>query len=341
MPNIFITDQCDRGCKFCFAKVGPWSESYPRRALTFAELQEILEVKSSQPKQVMGVVGGEPLSYPQLIEAVNLMREKRIFAKIFTSGSCALADGLEKLKEQGPFNFIVNIDSIDSYTPERRKNLERFLRTFGPMVSLSCTIVDPERDLSFLLDYIRDYGLMRYIRMGVALPIAGLAENEYIRRERYRDAGLRFLELAKKAAADNVSIGCDCGFVACMFEISEIGWLMHKGMKMQFVCGPAMDIGPELEVWHCFPLSRMPRVSLRKYKSLEEARQALQSMADQLREKYGPGIFTRCRECRYRKRGQCSGGCLGLIVPEQALSEVKPKIGSSVSQGDPSCPISC
>jgi MoaA/NifB/PqqE/SkfB family radical SAM enzyme len=341
MANIFLTDQCDRGCKFCFAKIGPWSKSYPSRALTLAEVREILEVKAFSPQQVLGVVGGEPLSYPHLFEVMEMMKQKRIVTKIFTSGSCTPADGLERYKEQMPLNFIVNIDSMDSYTPERRKNLERFLKTFGPITCVGFTLVDPERDLSFLLDYIRDYRMLRYIRMGVALPIAGLTENEYIRRERYRDAGLRFMELARKAAAENISIGCDCGFVACMFEISEIGQLQRWGMKIQFVCGPAMDIGPELETWHCFPLSRMPRVSLRKYQSFERVRMALQSMADQLREKHGPGIFTRCRECRYRKRGQCSGGCLGLIVPENALSEVEPKIDSAVSTGESSCPISC
>jgi sulfatase maturation enzyme AslB (radical SAM superfamily) len=340
MPNIFITDQCDRGCRFCFARVGPWSEEYPKRSLTHDEIIEILEVKSSLPFRQVGIVGGEPLGSPFLVETIDRLWRQGTMCKIFTSGSCPFPDGLADLRGKGPLNFIVNIDAKDTYTPQRREHLDHFLKTFGKFCSLSFTILDPDRDLSFLLDYISEYGLVNHIRMGVALPIVGLKGNEHLPEERYRSAGRRFVEFAKRASERGVILGCDCGFVACMFDLSELGLLMRLGMKAQFVCGPAMDIGPGLEVWHCFPLSRMPRVSLREYQTMEGAEKALRSMAGQLRARFGPGIFPRCRECKYLKRGQCSGGCLGLIVPsDKEMSDLKPiSDPAAPERGVHSCP---
>lgn len=339
MPNLFLTDKCGRGCKFCFAQVGPWSDDYPRRALSFDEVTEIFQAWAAGQPRPLGLVGGEPLIYPRLLDVVNEMGRREIFTKIFTSGTCAFPEGLAEVPRTGGLNFVVNIAAWDTYPADQQNRLGEFLRTFGPLCSLSYTMVDPDRDPAFLLDYIAEYHLRHNIRMGVALPIVGLSQNEHLGQELYRAAGARFVEFAGQASRRNVVIGTDCGFVACMFEVSEIGRLLSQGMQLQFECGPAMDIGPDLEIWHCFPLSRMPRVSLREFKNLDRAKSALSSMADQLRERLGPGIFKRCRGCKYRARGQCKGGCLGLIVPsEDEMKGVSPILDPKPSAGAVSCP---
>ena len=316
MANLFLTNICDRGCPFCFAKEGPWSQDYPGRPLTTAEVAEFVAIPSLNGRVERGIVGGEPLQYPQLTEVIRLMWREKLTPKIFTSGSCPLPEDLGSLRFEGNVHFVVNISPWDSYPVERQQCLDQFLKVFGKHVSLAYTMVDPDLDPAFLLEYIGHYHLQPFIRIGVALPIVG-GTNQYVERERYRDVGLRMLDFAQKVAQQSVSLGTDCGFVACMFTPDEIGRLLQLGADVTFCCQPVVDIGPELEAWHCLPLAKLGRVSLRGCENLEQVNAEFRAMAEKLRENFGPGIYDRCAGCKYRERGQCVGGCLGLIVPDE------------------------
>lgn len=313
MANIFLTDKCGRHCKFCFAKEGPWEDDYPARTLTMDQVSECIDM-NWPPSNQIGLVGGEPLKFPHLTDVIQLMWNKGLFPKVFTSGSCSIPEDLIAFKIVNKIRFIVNISPWDTYPRWRQKNLDMFLRTFHQRVHLGYTMLDPDIDPSFLLDYVEQYQLYPSIRIGIALPIVGKS-NEYMPPERYREAALRFIDLTKKASRKAVVLGTDCGFVACMFTTSEIGLLLRLGTNLSFACQPVMDIGPDLETWHCFPLSKLPKVSLRENKNLQQVEGNLKKMADELREKFGTGIYERCKDCIFRRRGQCDGGCLGLMVP--------------------------
>jgi hypothetical protein len=192
--------------------------------------------------------------------------------------------------------------------------LDQFLQRWGRHASLSYTIVEPDADTNFLLDYISQYRLIPFIRLGVALPMLGRA-NRYVPLERYTDVAQCVMGLAEQATQKGMSAGMDCGFVACMFKVREIGQLLRWGMTPNFSCCPIFDLGPGLEAWHCFPLSQMGRVKLRECGSVMEARKTLGRMADRMRERFGAGVYERCRDCSYRRSGQCQGGCLSLIAP--------------------------
>jgi hypothetical protein len=316
MPNLFLTNECDRGCVFCFAKEGPWSEKYPPRPLTMEEVVEFVAMPPMNERPERGIVGGEPLQYPQLVEVIRLMWQKKLTPKIFTSGSCQMPEGLHSLDITGRIHFLVNISSWDSYPPERQNNLDQFLTTFGKHVSLAYTILDPDIDPAFLLDYTAHYHLYPFIRVGVAVPTGG-GTNQYVVPDRYREVGLRLLDLAKKAAKQYVRMGTDCGFVACMFTPEELGTLYRLGMDITFQCQPVVDVGPELDAWHCLPLAKLGRFSLRDCGSMTQINKEFQTMGKKLRERFGPGIYAKCAGCKYLARGQCAGGCLGHIVPEE------------------------
>jgi MoaA/NifB/PqqE/SkfB family radical SAM enzyme len=333
MANIFLTDKCGRNCSFCFAREGPWDDDYPARALTMDEVRECIDLDWPTPSNQVGLVGGEPLKYPQLTEVMKLMWDRGLYPKVFTSGSCTIPEDLIALKAERNFNFVCNISQWDTYTRWRQKNLDLFLKTFRRKVNLGYTMVDPDEDPSFLLDYVEEYNLYHSIRIGIALPIVGKS-NQYMLPERYRDAALRFIDLARKASRKAIALGTDCGFVACMFTPTEIGYLMSLGMSLIFTCRPVIDIGPNLEAWHCFPLSKLPRISLRENRDLQQVEASLRRMADELREKFGPGIYARCKDCTFRRRGQCDGGCLGLMVPaKENLREVSKVHQVSMSGG--------
>ena len=315
MANLFLTDKCGRGCPFCFAREGPWDEEYPARALTREEVTEFVGIGSLNGRTERGVLGGEPLKYPGIADVLRLMWEKGLTAKVFTSATCPLPDDLASLEIEGGLRFVVNISPWDSYPPSQQGHLDSFLRTFGSCTSLSYTIADPDADMEFLLSYISKYDLSKCLRIGVAMPMVGKA-NEYLHPDRYGEVSHRLTEFARIAERQGVTFGTDCGFVACMFDSRQIGSLLRNGTDLAFSCRPAVDVGPNLETWHCFPLAKLPRIPLRECRDVGVARERLVQMASAIRGEFGHGIYERCPDCAYRKQGQCDGGCLGLMVPD-------------------------
>ncbi len=73
MANLFLTDRCGRNCLFCFAQIGPWSETYRPRALTIEEVSEFFTIPGSGQTRELGLIGGEPLLHPQLVDIMNLL----------------------------------------------------------------------------------------------------------------------------------------------------------------------------------------------------------------------------------------------------------------------------
>jgi len=207
-----------------------------------------------------------------------------------------------------PVSFIVNVGNRESYSDEKYKNLTNFFEKFHAVSSLSYTIFDLNADPTFLFDIIDKFRLLtRSIRVGIALPIYK-GGNQYIDKHDYLQTGKFFVEFAKKAYERNVILGMDCGFTACMFTPTEVGTLQRCGVRYSFVCGAAIDIGPGLEAWNCFPLFQLHREQVLDSKNMKE----LSNKFDIFMTKYFNnkiGIFEECKDCVYLKRRLCEGGC--------------------------------
>lgn len=312
MANLFLTEQCRRNCSFCFAKIGPWSSDYLPRPLTKDEMKEFVDIPSIENIPARGVIGGEPLLHPDLVHLIQTMWRRGLTPKIFTSGTVPIPD-LNDLEMDSSLSFVVNAHPPESYKAKEWEHLESFFQRFHKNIHLGYTLLDPDQDPAYIQDYIRTYKLRPFIRLGIAMPIAG-GNNEYISQDCYQQAAARILDFAKQTAKEGISIGTDCGLVACMFTIKEIGMLQRLGVELNFACRPAIDVGPDLESWYCFPLARFPRVSLRKNTNLVHVHERFAQMDMKIREFCSAGIFERCENCRLRDHKQCSGGCLAMIV---------------------------
>lgn len=57
----------------------------------------------------------------------------------------------------------------------------------------------------------------------------------------------------------------------CMFEDEDLGKVFkYSRGQVSFQCGPAIDIGTDLSVWSCFPLSKFYTKSLFEFSSFQE-----------------------------------------------------------------------
>ena len=309
MANLYLTHKCNRGCSFCFArKVLKDGAGDVNEILTINEIEQLLIHFSGQLPE-LGLLGGEPFLYPHLGDALELLWQHNIIPKIFTSATNPLPEALKQIDTTKKIvHFVVNIGTQDSYSDEQYKNLLCFFEKFHCQSSLSYTIFDLDADTAFLFDIIENFKLtMRNIRVGVALPIYK-GGNQYIKKEDYRKLGKYFVNFAEKAATKRVILGMDCGFVACMFDKKEIGTLQRCGIQVAFCCDAAIDIGPGLNVWNCFPLFQLHKENVLESTNMKDL---LKKFHHHMRDRFGgkTGIFEECKDCKHLRRRTCRGGC--------------------------------
>lgn len=308
MANLYLTHKCNRGCPFCFArKVLKESGGNVEELLTVDDMKALFAHFPGQFREI-GLLGGEPFLYPYLGEALELLWQQKIVPKVFTSATNPLPESLREMDiTRHPLNFVVNVGTKDSYTDEQYQNLIAFFARFHAVSSLSYTILDLDADPSFLFDVIDRFQLLRTVRVGVALPIYK-GGNQYVDKKDYKELGKFMVKFARAAHEQSVILGMDCGFTACMFTPTEVGALQRSGVRFSFLCGAAVDIGPGLKAWNCFPLFQLHKENVLESKSINELIRKFDTNMDRYFN-HRTGIFPECDACKYYKRHACEGGC--------------------------------
>lgn len=308
MANLYLTHKCRRGCPFCFARKVLKATHDAGEILTPDEIRRFLDHYKKDVDSI-GLLGGEPFLYPHLGEIFTMLKERHIHARLFTSATDPLPEALENLDVSDEcLHFVVNVGDRKTYNDKQFANLERFFDKFHSVAALSYTIFDLENDNpEFLFDMIDHYQLIRNIRVGIALPIYK-GGNSYIAMEDYKKAGEYFCECAERAAKRGIILAMDCGFQACMFDDKQIGRLLKLSSQISFMCGSALDVGPGLKVWNCFPLFQLGCVDALEANSLIELKDKLEK---KLLETLPATVGTRpeCATCELLHRGRCEGGC--------------------------------
>jgi hypothetical protein len=203
--------------------------------------------------------------------------------------------------------FCMNINEA-RITPEKEARLQRrTLKYLGSHAVISFNFFEEKCNLDFTVDLINKYSMIREIRLGLAQPIVSL-NNSHLPPESYSRVMKTIVEFSDLCNASNITINFDCGFTLCRFSDEDIGRLFRNKTALRFVCDPAIDIGTDLSLWYCFPLSKTYSVPMEDFKTLQE-------LADHLKNQYRTeepaGIFPQCRDCVYLTRNQCRGGCIG------------------------------
>lgn len=306
MANLYLTHRCNRGCPFCFARKVLAQRKDREEILTIEEITKLLDHYHNK-FQAIGLLGGEPFLYPHLAEVVKLLQERGIPCKIFTSATNPIPKEMEELQSFDRLSFVVNVGERNTYKEEQFRNLEHFFDKFHEISSLSFTIFDLNADPTFLFDMIDKYGLVRGIRTGIALPIYQ-GGNKYIELDEYKKAGEYFIKCVDQAAARQITMHMDCGFQACMFDDAQRGHLLRQGTQMGFMCGAAIDIGPGLQAWNCFPLFQLGYVNALDADNEEDLTKLLQA---QVAKEIGDscGVRPECPTCEFMLHGRCEGGC--------------------------------
>ena len=109
--GFFLTDRCNFACPMCAVQDARDEGLTRGRDLPFELLEKALaECSPHQP--VVDLIGGEPLLYPHLVEAVKLASQRSVLAAITTNG-LKLQDYAEELVRAGLPLLQVSLDGWD------------------------------------------------------------------------------------------------------------------------------------------------------------------------------------------------------------------------------------
>ena len=322
--NILLTSSCNRRCPYCFAaeriSYRPGRASKRHQAPPFIageDFETAIEFARAGKQRRVGILGGEPSLHPDFPALLQVAWAAGVDTNVFTNGLWP-AKHLDAVAEMLPrhakrFSATVNVNH-PSLTPDKeRERQETLLRRLGRHCTLSFNVFQEDFDATFLLELITRFRLRRHIRLGIAQPLAEQS-SEFVAVPRYAKLAEGLMQLAAAADERNVTVGFDCGFTLCMFTAEQLGRLHLAGCRFRASCGPAIDVGTDLAVWACFPLSTLQAGErLSDFENLEALGAHFRT---RFRRLYRAGTMDECADCRYLARRQCSGGCAAHVYRE-------------------------
>lgn len=315
MPNVLFTQSCTRSCPYCFAKK-QMMDSIPDDVISWENLIYLADLFELSGEKRFQILGGEPTLHPDFNDMVAYLLERDFGINVFTNGIMAddkLFEATAIFKNIPPekLSFTVNLNE-PANTPQslaEYESIKRFLRVFSERITPGFNIYREDFNITFIFSLINDYGLNRTIRIGLAHPIAG-HKNKYIHLESIGKIIYRLFSFRPLMESLRIKPGLDCGFPLCKFTSEQLGWLYRfTGGHYDFGCGPVIDIGPDLRIWSCFPLSEFHKKSIFEFNSIREIQEFYRDLHNKIRTESG-GIYLECDNCIFREDNICKGGCL-------------------------------
>jgi radical SAM protein with 4Fe4S-binding SPASM domain len=315
MPNILISNKCNRACPYCFAmEAMPREDSSDETDNGFMSLPDIsvvLDYFRHNNIKKFSIIGGEPTLHPHFREIVETFLNEGSEVFLFTNGLMkeSTSDFLGSLTKE-MLNVLVNVNPQETYTKTEWRTLHRTLSRLEQKASLGYNIYSLDFDFIFLSTLIEQHNLKNNIRLGLSQPIVN-GHNMFLLPKDYSSVASRIVEQAEIFDRNDISIGMDCGFVLCMFTAEQLGRLKLYGAGVDFICKPVLDIGVDLNVWPCFPLVKWDVAKMMDFSNVSDL---IKHFEDKQLLYKKSGIYKNCLDCRFLLRRQCSGGCVAHII---------------------------
>lgn len=309
MANISITLLCNRDCSYCFARTV--QETYKNKFMSVEIFRDILYVLKNSGIKHVRLLGGEPTLHPQIKLFIKEAIEKEFQVLLFSNGLIG-EEVLHYLKKtgEGKAGLLININSPKVQSDRENELQRKTFEAIGKRITPGFNINSPVPDFDFLIDLIETYGLNKSIRLGLAHPCQGTG-NTFINPKDYIQTGHIISEFAVKAEKYGINLKFDCGFVPCMFPEGFLERFYSHPVPFGMHCGPMPDILPDGGVISCYSLANVRKIPFNKKLTINDYQKAL---FQSLKPYRFPGVFKRCKSCRWFKSGQCCGGCMSAAM---------------------------
>ncbi len=330
MPTVMLTTHCPNACEWCFAR--PKMDEYRARGvheINWDDFLAIVDFYEQSNLYQMILLGGEPGLHSRFLDVLHLLREKKFSVLVGTTG--ILPESLvDRLVEEGfqQLHFALNSTSYFDYGQDKRKRVDHFLSRLGRRVALSYTIT--ERDLAGMkiepildrIAMIMKFGLIRRLQFQIAVP--GERNRLFVPFERYGDIAESLVSWFRILRQNGIAGGLDCH---CMpsCEIQPDVW--NTGLFHSTCDRFMIDIGPDLDIWPCFPLSG-EKIKLNRFKNIDEIYRHFSMINPASQIVYDD----KCDGCSEREARTCHGGCRGFMHVRRRLSDTEMSVGSGTGK---------
>ena len=322
MPTVILTTRCPNSCEWCFARAK--MEAYRARGIFEVGWEDFVAVVDFHERSGFGninLLGGDPMLHSRFLDILDYLRERGFSTQVGTTGAvpARLVDRLAERKYPC-LEFGVNSTSYFDYEPAKRKSVDYFMSHIGYPVGISYTFTDRdvrEGSIHPLLDriaMIHKFSLVPHITLQIAVPHIGT--RCFVPFDGYR----KVYELLKRwisvLGKNGITHHLDCHCIP-KCQLPEDGGALPfaKSTCTSFV----FDIGPERDIWPCFPLSERT-YRLDQFRDLNDVQtffSALLGSEDILYEE-------KCVACPERENRTCHGGCRGFQVLRRGENRPSP-----------------
>ena len=332
MANIMVNEACNLSCPYCFA--GEFVNRDPQE-MTIEDFRTALNfVLSDKNDRQVGIIGGEPLLYTHINEALRMALDDLRSDPVMLYTNAVELDLLTpEILEASKFRMLVNCNSPGDMGAnafeKMRQNLLRFKNDhFGEgRFRLSVNIYKPDFDYSYALPLVQELGF-DVVRLSVSVPpggdLPGKSPLDYFRE--MKPIAMRFVGDMIRLG---VITGFDCNFLpTCVLTNEEYAGVMrakeifYSALNQNYSrtfwqrailcetnnCTPVIDILPDLKAIRCFGLSEYTKRDIRDFHNIEGLRRYYVNTVD--RPACKVCTSNECNDCYNRESGECSCGCL-------------------------------
>jgi len=253
-----LTTKCPNSCDWCFAQ--SQMQQYQSKNINEIKWEDFLKVVDFYKKSGLNniiLLGCEPTLHSNFMDILAYLHKENFRVSVSTNG---IIDSslIEKIAAFGikSLSFGLNTTSYFDYDSTKLKKVNHFLAEVKTPVSLAYTITEKDINnprLEPMLDriyLIMRYSLLSQIQFQIAVP--SLENKYFIPFDRYKEIVPLIDKWATALNKNNIKVGFDChSFPKCALSNN------HRFENLfYYKCNNFMiDIGPDLSVWPCFPLS--------------------------------------------------------------------------------------
>jgi hypothetical protein len=259
----------------------------------------------------VGLIGGEPTLHPRFFDLVDYAIDKGLQVQLFTNG--IIQNKMARLLaayDTQRLGILLNLNDKSFYRQKILASIQETLSILNDKIVLGYTVHTIPFSLAFHKEMILTYKLKKFIRLGLASPLADQSTQDFFSQVELEKLGGQIISNAQMLEKDDILIFFDCGFFMCMFTSEELGILTRYTLGFKSECRPCVDIDPDLQAHCCFPLTDILTKPLSDFSTLPELKQYFNKKLQAVKIF---GNHGKCFDCKYLKRGQCEGWCVGRI----------------------------
>lgn len=317
--NILITNFCNQNCPFCFARLEMKNRKI-KQEMNISNFEKILkQIKFYSTINIIKLLGGEPTLHSKFQDIIKLALKYFPNIQVFSNGILNKSH-VKFLEQYFPrIKFTFNVSTPGFQTNKKIKDMVlEYINNFSAktQVTLSLTL-NPSSNIELIINNLPQTTIksVHSFCINPLNPIFG--QKIYYGFQNFPKIGESAYKLVRhiKKINPSILISFGCGFTMCMFTKKQLYYLkQHKIHINGWGCFgklSSMDINPNLQAFHCFPLAKQKKLNIRNNNLVK-----LNSFFLELRYQYWKALpLLACLKCPFygHTPKKCPGPCIGFM----------------------------